>query len=100
MAPMSAGHAKVPSLSDLVFPEPHLVDVDADGDVEVVLLDHRHGCAVAMLPLESDVDGCLAVGHRQAHADACAVVTDVAPADVHVVVVVETSHAEHHGSEV
>ena len=33
-------HSIVFSLSYLVLPEPHLVDVDADGDVEVVLLDH------------------------------------------------------------
>ena len=30
--------------ANLVLPEPHLIDIDTDGDVQVVFLDEQGGC--------------------------------------------------------
>ena len=50
---------------DRAFEEPHLIDVDAQRDIEIVLSQQRVGMCLTMLPLNAEVNHSLTFGGVQ-----------------------------------
>jgi hypothetical protein len=64
-------------LSELVFPEPHFVEVDTESDVEIVFGDERVGVGLAAHVFKAEVNHCFVFGNGESEAQCDAIVTDV-----------------------
>ena len=78
-------------LLDLVLEEPELVEVDAQADVEIVLLKQAFVGGRAVTILESEIhDGLLPVG-RESESETYAILLDMIVTDHRIVAVIESA---------
>ena len=89
-------------LAYLILPEPEFVEVNAESDIEVILLDEQLWRGNSVFPLKAYVDHRLGGNRRsgQSEAERDSVVAHVVPDNVDIVAIVMGSDAIDHSGEV
>jgi len=80
-------------LIDFTLAEPHLVEIDAESDIQIVFLDKWVGVSLTTHPLKAEVYSGLECGHREAEAESYAVLAKLIAANLEIVVGHETAEA-------